>query len=170
MRRPFIIAAALLMAVATGFTPQQDRGMLLLVRHAEQQADGTNDPALSAAGVARAHALAEALRQSGVAAIYTTQLERTTETARIVGEALGAPVIVEPITSPDIRAHAEALLARITREHPGRTVLVVGHSNTVPVIASVAAGSPQAAIDERVYDTIFVVGPGARPGVLRLRY
>ena len=170
MRRHLTLAAALLLCLTAGSAPQQDSGMLLLVRHAEQQADGTNDPALAVEGIARARVLASTVRQAGIAAIYTTQLTRTGQTAHIVSEELGVPVIVEPITSPDVKAHAEALLARIQREHPGQTVLVVGHSNTIPVIAAVAAGSPVRPIDDREYDAMIVVGPGPHPGVLRLHY
>ena len=68
---------------------------LLLVRHAEPDESmrgrcyGSLDVSLSAAGLRRAAALGELLREHEVAAVYTSPLQRALETARAVATAHG---------------------------------------------------------------------------------
>ena len=78
---------------------------LLLVRHAEPDESmqgrcyGSLDVPLSAAGLRRAAAVGEALRDHDIAAVYTSPLERAFETARAIATAQG----VEPIARDDLR-------------------------------------------------------------------
>jgi broad specificity phosphatase PhoE len=73
---------------------------LLLARHGQtaDNADGLilgrRDPPLSARGRAQARVLAEAAQEAGIAALWTSPLQRATATAAIVSEATGAPVSV----------------------------------------------------------------------------
>src|SRR5579864_8198921 len=70
--------------------------VLILVRHADKAAQPVDDPPLTAAGTKRAQDLAEALRSAGVAAIITTQLRRTRDTAQPLATALGiVPEVVK---------------------------------------------------------------------------
>ncbi len=68
---------------------------LLLVRHAEPDESmqgrcyGRLDIPLSAAGLRRAAAVGEALRDHDIAAVYTSPLERAFETARAIATAQG---------------------------------------------------------------------------------
>lgn len=72
---------------------------LLLVRHAEPDESvrgrcyGSLDVPLSAAGLRRAAALGELLRDDYVAAVYTSPLQRALETARAVATAHGLEAI-----------------------------------------------------------------------------
>ena len=74
---------------------------LLLARHAETDWNrvgrwqGHADPPLNDDGRRQATALAHALADDGIAAIYTSDLQRASETARIVGERLRVPVVEE---------------------------------------------------------------------------
>jgi hypothetical protein len=43
------------------------------------------------------------------------------------------------------------------RKHPGKTVLVVGHSNTVPAIVEALGAKRPGAICDSRYDDMFVV-------------
>lgn len=78
---------------------------LLLVRHAEPDESmqdrcyGSLDVPLSAAGLRRAAAVGEALRDHDIAAVYTSPLERAFETARAIATAQG----LEPIACDDLR-------------------------------------------------------------------
>ena len=70
---------------------------------------------------------------------------------------------------------AETLLVRIRRDHPGETVLVVGHSNTVPMIVAAAGGPLLPDLSEDTYDDLFVLHVDAckglgRTSMTRLQY
>jgi broad specificity phosphatase PhoE len=71
---------------------------LLLARHGETDWNrvgrwqGHADPPLNEAGRQQAELLAEELAGDGVEAVYSSDLRRATETARVVAERLGLPV------------------------------------------------------------------------------
>ncbi|MCH7812951.1 MAG: histidine phosphatase family protein [Planctomycetes bacterium] len=122
-----------------------------LVRHAEKVIDaGNDDPDLTAAGRARAEALADTLRSVPLTAIYVTRWKRTQQTADPVARATG----LRPIQANE---PADELAARIRRDHAAGPVLVVGHSNTVPdLLTALGCGQPQT-IGPRDYDDLFLV-------------
>jgi broad specificity phosphatase PhoE len=140
---------------------------IIVVRHAEKAAEPAADPTLTPSGVARADALAELVRDAGVKAIVSTQLQRTRQTVAPAARKLGITTeIIDARITP--RATADTILAR----HRGQTVLVSGHSNTIPAIIA-ALGAPEpAAICDAGYDNVFVVTVPATgaPTVLRLHY
>jgi broad specificity phosphatase PhoE len=113
--------------------------VVIVVRHADKDTIPKDDPPLTAAGVARANALAAALADVDVEAIITTELRRSRETARPLADARR----LTPTTVPhgtDIAQHARAVAEAVRRQH-GKTVLVVGHGETVgPIIQ--ALGGP----------------------------
>jgi broad specificity phosphatase PhoE len=138
---------------------------VFLVRHAEK-VDESDDPRLSAAGKARARALAKYLRTAGVKAIYVTQYRRTGLTAAPLAAAAGLKPIV---------VHSDArqeVVDRIRKDNPADVVLVVGHSDSVPEILRLLGHPEPVTIGHAEYDNLFVAVPGkaAPPTVLRLRY
>lgn len=144
--------------------------MVILTRHAERAdgaatmgaaSGGANDPELSAAGKDRAERLAALLAEAGVGAIFTTEYRRTQDTA--------APLAARTALQPEIvpAAQLAALVGKIKgRAHD--TVLVVGHSNTVPAIIK-ALGGPDVTIGDAEYGTLFIWVP-ATGTLTRLRY
>lgn len=130
---------------------------IVVVRHAETAGDDPRDPSLSDAGRARAQALLRSVRHLGIRAVYTSQYRRTRDTGRVIADSLNAPLIEVPITQSDIESYSRALLERIDTEHPAGAVLVVGHSNTAPVMAEVASGRPAEPIAETDYGRLFIV-------------
>jgi broad specificity phosphatase PhoE len=72
---------------------------ILLARHGETDWNrlgrwqGHADPPLNDAGRKQAAALAERLAGDGIAAIYTSDLARASDTARVVGDRLGLDVV-----------------------------------------------------------------------------
>ncbi|MEO6209854.1 MAG: histidine phosphatase family protein [Gemmatimonadaceae bacterium] len=137
--------------------------LVIVVRHAEKDTSPENDPHLTAAGVARAAALAEAIANAHVQAIITTQLLRSRETARPAAEA--NKVVPEVIartsaTISDVRAVAHAV-----RRHAGQAVLVLGHGETVGPILQ-ALGAPRIpTLCASDYSELFILvlkGPTAR--------
>ncbi|HEY1316529.1 MAG TPA: histidine phosphatase family protein [Gaiella sp.] len=74
---------------------------ILLARHGETEWNrlgrwqGHADPPLNETGRSQATALAEQLQGDGIAAVYSSDLRRASETARIVAERLGLDVTEE---------------------------------------------------------------------------
>lgn len=151
MRSMAFLLTAWLGAIAVSAAPPSapiPPTTVLLVRHAEKQAG--DDPALTEPGRARAAALAHVGLRAGVAAVYATTLRRTSLTVKPLADALDLEVTT---LAPDATAE---LVARLRTAHPGQTVIVAGHSNTIPEILA-ALGVPGVTIDHDDYDDLFVV-------------
>ena len=151
-------ALLLLLALAMPMTAfAQSSTVVIVVRHAEKATDDPRDPILDEAGQARAQALAKALEQTGLDAAYSTQYRRTRLTAGPAAKAAGIDVQVRPIDGGNAVTYA-ADLARELRALPaGSTVLVVGHSNTVPGLVQAISGQAAADMPETEYDRFTVV-------------
>lgn len=145
LRTRWPLLATLLLLIGCASVPQPPDATFVVVRHAEKTND-PQDPALSAAGQARADALAVLLRDTPLTAIYATGFRRTQQTA--------APVArmhdIDPQTY-DARMPAPELVSQLRRTHTSGVVLVVGHSNTVPGIVAALCACAVAAIDEGTY-------------------
>jgi broad specificity phosphatase PhoE len=143
--------------------------VVLLVRHAEKAEQPAANPPLTDAGAARAQALVGVARDAGVTAIITTQYERTRKTAEPTAVALR--VTPQVVDAGPLAQHAKAVADRVL-EHASGTVLVVGHSNTIPAIVG-ALGAPQPKdLCDSEYDQLFVVviGDAGPPRLIRSRY
>ena len=138
---------------------------VILIRHAERLATpGNNDPHLSAAGKSRARLLLHVLSQAEVSAIYTSEFIRTKETARPLADALG----LSPIEATDTQDIKKDILLN----HAGKTVLVVGHTNTVPEVIRLFGDNSSHEIGDEEFDNMFVatVLGEDRVRVTRLKY
>ena len=142
---------------------------VIVVRHAEK-VDTSPESPLSEAGQARAEALAAALADARVDAIFVTQYPRSRLSAEPLARLLGlTPRVVE--AGGETAAHALALAERIRTEAAGRTVLVIGHSNTVPAIVAALGGGDVGTIADPEYDHMFIVlTDSAGTRVLRAGY
>jgi broad specificity phosphatase PhoE len=145
---------------------------LLLVRHGETdwnadgRLQGQTDRPLSEFGRRQARQLAEELAEEDLDAIYASDLARARETAEIVGERLGLPVVLdadlrekdwgtwEGLTAAErdrvefvgesTEAHQERMLRalrRIAERHPdGGSVVVVTHGGSMRRVQTAALG------------------------------
>ncbi|MEL7186443.1 MAG: phosphoglycerate mutase family protein [Pseudomonadota bacterium] len=166
-------------AIAVGlawFFELQATTTVIFVRHAEKVAN-VDDPGLSAAGQRRATELARQLVDAdvipgkGVDAVYSTPFRRTEETARAVADALDLQVL--PYEATDDVDKAEESMDEIVRSHKGEIILIVGHSNTVPVmIGAMGASKNVPYIDEAEYDNMYIVSIPwfGKTKTIRLRY
>jgi broad specificity phosphatase PhoE len=144
--------------------------LVLLVRHAEKGSTPADDPPLTPAGIKRAQALAEALRDADVRTIITTKALRTRETARPLATKLGLdPDVIQPEAGETVSAHAEKV-ATAVRRHEDETVLVVGHSNTVPAIIAALGGPHLSDICEKMYANLYILIPGVEVRLVQARY
>ena len=135
---------------------------LLLVRHgetdwnAEGRLQGHTDRPLSDYGRRQARELADDLAGDGLDAVYSSDLARARETAEIVADRLGLPVVCDPdlreknwgswegltpaerdgveFVGESTEEHGERTvraLRRIAESHPGGRVLVVTHGGSL---------------------------------------
>jgi len=147
--------------------------VVIVVRHAEKAAVGGDDPPLSEAGQKRAQRLAELAAPAGVSVIYTTQFKRTRDTAQPLAERLKLTPQTIELTRETIGGHPAALADEIKTKHKGKTVLVVGHSNTAPRVAGALTGQTIPDLNDATeFDAVFVViipdaGP---PRLVRAKY
>ncbi len=167
MRRVVLLAAVIAISGAAQAAAQQ---VVFVVRHAEKISD--EDERLTEAGRARAARLAGMLRRSGITAIYSTDTERTLGTARPLADALGIKIAIYEAKAMSGRVDSAALVERLRREAPRGTVLVVGHSNTVPSLLAALGCGETVSIGNDEYDNLFVVIPKetGRATLVRLRY
>ena len=169
-RRFFALLLPLVLAAASvGLVRLDPPTVVLLVRHAEKAAQPADDPPLTAEGQRRADALVAIARDAGVAAIVTTQFLRTKGTAEPTAKALS---ITSEVIAAQGAGHAQGVADAIRQRFAGRTVLVVGHSNTVPaIVESLGAPRPTALCDSD-YDHLYVVilSQGSPARVIKSRY
>jgi broad specificity phosphatase PhoE len=159
MSRPglMLIAAAALAACTTA--AQQPEPAFYVMRHLQKGAG--DDPGLTEQGRSCAARLAAELADSGIGTIFASRTRRANETAAPLGNRLG----VSP-TAYDPRDTAGLLAA--VRSHPG-SVLVVGHSNTVPDIVEALGGArPDDLADDRYGEVWRVARPSGEVTVRRL--
>ena len=127
--------------------------VFVLVRHAEKAADDPKDPSLSEIGQARAQRLARSLEDAPVTAVYATAYRRTQQTALPTAAAHGRDVLTY-----DARQSADAFAAEVRAVQRHGTVLIVGHSNTVPAIAAALCSCAVAPMREDEYDRRIEIG------------
>ena len=128
---------------------------VIIVRHAEK-ADASADPVLSAAGEARANALAVALSASNLTHVFVTPLQRTRMTADLTARAHAiTPEVVSLENGTE--AHVRRIDQSIRALPAEAVVLVVGHSNTVPLIADALGEIGPAAMSDCEYDRMTII-------------
>ena len=152
---------------AAGRPDETPSTTVVVVRHAEKEDRPDDpDPPLSAVGIERATLLARMFGDTPIAAAYASEYERTQATVRPLAAHHGIDVTVHP--AADFAGLADVIRVR----HAGATVVVAGHSNTVPAIIEALGGGPVEPIDESVYDNLYVVtlGPAGPRSLVRLRY
>lgn len=144
--------------------------LVIIARHGEK-ADTTEDTPLSPAGEARAAALAQALADTRLDAVFVTEFIRTQRTGGPAAAARGLKERIIPVHDDSI-AHARTVAAALRAERPGSAVLVVEHSNTIPAIISALGGPGGVKVCRLEYATLFVMvlERGRRPRLLRSRF
>ena len=160
-----LLAAVLSLAAALPAMAQT----VIIVRHAEKAdpAAGLDaDPVLSEAGQARARALAVELADAHPSVVLTSPLRRTIQTAAPTAAYHSVTSEAVPLNG-GVQAHLAAIVARVEALPEDATVLIVGHSNTVPLIARALGYAEAADMPECEYDRLTVLhlnGDGAAQG------
>jgi broad specificity phosphatase PhoE len=170
-------AAVTLLAALLVSTPALAAEVIFIVRHAERET-GEGDDGLSAAGKERAGRLAAMLRDVRITHILTSNLRRTAETAAPLARATGLTSV--PIAIPGAGAGGVApeklqiqRTVQAVKDLPAAArVLIVGHSNTVPMLLEALGVAEVITIPATEFDNLFIVTTRATaaPTFARLRY
>lgn len=118
-----------------------------VIRHFEKVAGP--DPVLTPTGQANARRLAERLSDEHIVAVYSTDTRRTRDSAEPTRAKFGLET--ELYDPADNAALAQRIAAK------GGSVLVIGHSNTVPGIVAMLSSQPQPDIDESRFGDLFII-------------
>lgn len=123
-----------------------------LIRHAEKDRSDANniDPELTQKGLGRAMHWAEILDDVTLDGIYSTDYERTSQTA--------APTAVKQDITVTYYNPADLNIEQFKSDNLGKKVLVVGHSNTTPdVVNQLIGASKYSAMDDMDNGSLYIV-------------
>jgi len=127
---------------------------ILITRHAEK-GDFSADPPLSERGLRRAEALSLHPETQSVTTVITTQFRRTVETGAAVAVRQG---ILSRVANATARPDAlQSFADEILESAEYGTVLVVGHSNTVPLIIRQLGGPEDIFLTEEDFGDLFIL-------------
>jgi phosphohistidine phosphatase SixA len=168
--RILIGIVALWLFVVLTFAPAahaQNARTIFFVRHADKVSEETDAP-LSEAGHRRAECLAGTLADAQIEQIFTSDLQRTQQTAAPLAEKLHLKPTAIPLSRPDE-------LVEAIRSSKAANVLVVWHDATLPKVMR-ALGAPEITpIAHTEYDRFFILTLAAdntlsQPRFIALRY
>lgn len=133
---------------------------VFILRHLEKDNDGTKDPSLSQLGNENAKKLAELTLFSDIDHVFYTPYKRSYETLEFIE---AEKSVYDP-------SQPQQLVRKVKNEHCGETVVIVGHSNTVPGLVVAFGGAftvsyagqhlsytPSINLSEQDYGSIFRV-------------
>src|ERR1044072_2413421 len=126
------------------------RSTIILIRHAEKQTKSA-DPALSKAGEKRAAQLQVIFKEYKPDLFYSTNTRRTRQTVETWSKASGKDIITYDAATQD--QLAQQLLHLMSK-----TVVVVGHSNTIPQLANLLLGTTTYSdMDDNEYNKDWII-------------
>ena len=131
----------------------------IILRHAEKDTTVANskmmasDPPLNSIGEKRALSLVDKFKMLKVNQIYATNYKRTKATASPIAKAQNLD-----ITIYDPRKLDTFAIQLLSAENNGKTILVVGHSNSSPKLVNLLIKKDlYKDLDESIYDTYWIV-------------
>jgi phosphohistidine phosphatase SixA len=117
-----------------------------IVRHADRV---PNADALTPAGIIRSRVLADSLRNKRIQRIFSTNTQRTRQTAQPLSAAINVSITL-------YSADTLAGFVNFLKNQPNS--LVVGHSNTILETARALGATPTATtIGEQEFDRLFII-------------
>lgn len=136
---------------------KQDNTTIILIRHAEKDtsmAGSTTmqaDPPLSDKGIIRSGNLVESLKSYSIDSIFSTNFNRTRTTVIPIANKFRISII-------NYDPKNQTLFADRLKAIRGKTILVVGHSNTIPALVNLLLGSNKYAnLADNEYDKIWIL-------------
>lgn len=156
MKKTFLLLSFVFVLIACdsaekSLTPESIT-TIYLIRHAEKdRSDKENkNPKLTEEGKQRAERWAEVLGRSKVDAVYSTNYQRTLQTATPIATRNGLEIQTYEPNNLDIDS--------LTTRHKGERILIVGHSNTTPMLVNRALGEERFEwIEDTVNGNLFIL-------------
>lgn len=148
---PFIILVCF--AGSSTAQPETPVTKIYIVRHAEKETG--KDPVLTAAGNTRAGDLMRALKNESIQKIYVSRTQRSQMTGDSMRIQLGIDTV--HYTADTL---CDNLVAAIMEHRDfGKTILIIGHSNTIPKIIRKLGvlDYSQADLPDNEFDNLFLV-------------
>ena len=137
--------------------PNSSLTTVIIVRHAEKSDTPIGDVSLNSDGQLRAESLIDVAEVAGVTLIYATQYARTRQTAEPLAVQLGLRVNLFEVDHSGPQRYAKDLAQKIMSDHIGETVLIVSHSNTIPLIIEELGAGMIASIPDDEYGDLFII-------------
>jgi broad specificity phosphatase PhoE len=162
--RVLTLAVLLFAACPTADARTPGPRTVILVRHGEAEPESVGpDRKLTEKGRDRAAELARVLGETAPRAVYSTHFPRSRATAEPLAHRVGVDVTIIDDTP--------AILSALAAQPRGSTVVVVGHSNTLPALLAGLTGVQFPAGEKVGFDGMWIVSlDDAGVSTLRLRY
>ncbi|MCH3885082.1 phosphoglycerate mutase family protein [Tenacibaculum aquimarinum] len=149
--KKIILIIAVLFSSFTVFS-QDETTTYYLIRHAEKVKTDTTDkdPTLNNEGIKRSENWVKILSDVSFDAVYSTDYKRTKQTAKFIADSKELPIL-----GYNPRNMFDDAFKYNTK---GKTILIVGHSNTTPSFANKILGTekyPQ--IDETNNGNLYII-------------
>ena len=162
----FILILGLLFPTQNLSASSEKVTTLFLVRHAEKASDGSDDPVLAEKGRERADELMYILKHVKLDAIYSTPYRRTQQTALPTAKDKNLKI-------QQYKPGQKGFLDKVLNAHSGGSVLIVGHSNTIPLLANELLGDKvYDDLADTTYDNLFIayVQSIKQTKIIRMRF
>ena len=124
---------------------------IYLIRHSEKDILSENqlDPPLTTCGIERSEHLSLFFEDINIKNVYSTNYLRTIKTAMPI--ALSKKVGIQYYDSNNLKLFSEQLL------NSKQNSIVVGHSNTTPILAGLLTGKVMNPFNENIYNRVYKV-------------
>ncbi|NVJ59742.1 MAG: histidine phosphatase family protein [Gammaproteobacteria bacterium] len=131
-----------------GLSSQKSNYSIYLVRHAEKD-NSQRNPHLTEKGNRRAQKLAQYLVNKNITAVFSTNYNRTLQTATPIADLINVSIqLYDPSKLDSFATQLKSMKENI---------LVVGHSNTTPELASKLSGVNVQPMSEQDYHRLLIV-------------
>lgn len=139
----------LLFSIMSQISAQENTTTIYFIRHCEK-AHPNKNPDLSEAGVQRAQNWAKYFRNIPIDLFYTSLYKRTQQTCTAIAESQHKEILYYKPETLDLK--------KVIAENSGKTILFVGHSNTIPKnINAFLSKNTYLDIDDSVYGNLYKI-------------
>ena len=153
MTKKYLTIILIIVGLQSNIVAQENNEIftIYLVRHSEKDISSNNysDPPLTRCGEQRSESLSSFLKDVHLDAIYSTDYNRTNNTALPTAKSKGLEI--KEYNSEKLKDFSKLLL------ESKQNALVVGHSNTTGVLAGLLVGEEIGEFDLDIYNRVYQV-------------
>lgn len=150
--KSFILLFALITFSQLSFSQENKTSVYYLIRHAEKDLSNPSEknPHLDSVGIKRAENWKSLFNDISFDAVYSSNYYRTIETAQPTATKNKLDITIYDPRTIDVEA--------FKNQNEGKTILIVGHSNTIPKLVNALIGKETYQdINESVYGHLYIV-------------